>query len=439
MAATRREHSRHLCLTCALRRARNYTIDDSQWATSALELSDGWNMLRVNGSDQWIGKFQVQVKEMRTVLNQFWNQSVSWTNKEGSWTKLSFVGTDIWAYGIAGPQYGSLRINLDNQDSEIHSLTQETVDYHTLLFEAHGLEDSEHSLTFTNLGYIEDENEKGDTSGGGSGNGSGGRMGFDYAVIQSAAFWAADQSSSVSPSKSTRASVSTNSQTSAPAPEQQQQQEQEQDQPISTTTSPSLPLASDTAALAAHAEAQANANASAAAASASAEAAMTALLPTQYSASQLASLREQYVFEWNPAACFVVVFASLVCLIFGLAGLHVLVRRWVEHKTGGGFRRSRRSSDQDQPVDRDRQQGISPGSDRSICIEDWKTPAYQLGPRDAELGTGVRREKRRPATRVLQALSSRKIGLPLERQRAEGESMDAEERSRGGSFLPEGL
>ncbi|WVQ96649.1 hypothetical protein IAU59_003754 [Kwoniella sp. CBS 9459] len=365
-------------------------------------------MLRVNGSDQWID--DDQVGDMRPLLDQFWNKSISWTSTEGSWTKLSFVGTDVWAYGIAGPKYGSLRINLDSQDSEVYTQTQDSEDCHKLLFEAHGLEDKEHTLTLTNLGIVENDTDSVRTStststdGRGAGGGGGqerdrnGRLGFDYAVIQSEAFW---MGSSIASSSSTDAPKSATTQDSQPS-------------------SSAIPTSTEgTAALAA----QAGADASAASASASAAAAMAALLPTQYSASQLASLKTPYTFKWNPAAYFVVVFTSVIVLLAGVYGLHLLVKRWAIHKTGGAFRqRDRRLGEPSNSRDAHNLAGVIPPSNQAA------------GRLDSDVESGRKREKKRPATRVLQALSSRKIGLPFERQRAEAHQAQDGRESGQSSF-----
>ncbi|WVF69147.1 hypothetical protein IAT40_003921 [Kwoniella sp. CBS 6097] len=396
-------------------------------------------MLRVNGSDQWID--DAQVAEMRPMLDQFWNQSISWTSKEGGWTKLSFVGTDIWAYGIAGPEYGSMRINLGFEDFEIQSQTQDVVDYHKLLFEAHGLEDKAHSLTFTNFGF-EDHDSQGQAK---EVKDQKGRLGFDYAVIQSESFWSSSESSTSPSSSETETEL--------------QSTTQKKDQPISSSPSTLSSRTSDTATLAAQAEADANANAASsvavdsasvsasASASASAAAAMAALLPTQYNASQLASLKEQYTFKWNPAAYFVVVFASLVVLLFVLFGFHLLVKGWANHKTGGAFRRSRRLQDQDQDQDQDQERSQHRHQRQEIAMEQIRGNDVQIqmmafpssssnmspGSSSQVLGSGERRDKKRPVTRVLQALNSRKIGLPLERQRAEAQQTQrqTEEGHRG--------
>lgn len=74
-------------------RAYNYTIDDSQWSTAQLSLSAGWNMLRTNGSNDFIN--QTQVDEMEPLLDNFWNSSVSWTTTKGASTTLFFVGESI--------------------------------------------------------------------------------------------------------------------------------------------------------------------------------------------------------------------------------------------------------------------------------------------------------------------------------------------------------
>ena len=69
------------------------TIDDSQWSTPALMLSRGWNMLRLNGSDQYVNASQVD--GMVPLLSQFWNSSISWTTTLGSSTTLTFNGESL--------------------------------------------------------------------------------------------------------------------------------------------------------------------------------------------------------------------------------------------------------------------------------------------------------------------------------------------------------
>jgi hypothetical protein len=48
-------------------------IDDSQWNTHALQLSNGWNMLRPDQTEA-IDKFQVQL--MNPLLPMFYNRSI---------------------------------------------------------------------------------------------------------------------------------------------------------------------------------------------------------------------------------------------------------------------------------------------------------------------------------------------------------------------------
>ena len=72
------------------RRTTNYTIDDSQWATAALALTAGWNMLREGGADEYLSESEMEI--MRPLLGEFWNSSVSWTSVQGAATTLSFIG-----------------------------------------------------------------------------------------------------------------------------------------------------------------------------------------------------------------------------------------------------------------------------------------------------------------------------------------------------------
>ncbi|WVO12599.1 hypothetical protein L204_100204 [Cryptococcus depauperatus] len=165
--------------------AKNYTIDDSQWSTSALSLSPGWNMLRSGGSNEYIS--ETQMAAMMPHLGEFWNSSVSWTTSPGSSTTLSFIGNKIWAYGIAGPDQGSFSASIDNKTIGTYSAQQNSVDYKKLLFQAIDLSDGmPHTLTLTNVGNHS--------------------FAFDYALIQSTSLW---QNSSASvpstPSAATQA------------------------------------------------------------------------------------------------------------------------------------------------------------------------------------------------------------------------------------------
>jgi hypothetical protein len=85
-----------------MRSATNYTIDDSQWATSALALTPGWNMLREGGANEYLNESEVEI--MRPLLGEFWNSSLSWTSARGAATTLSFIGESarIAPYGLGG-------------------------------------------------------------------------------------------------------------------------------------------------------------------------------------------------------------------------------------------------------------------------------------------------------------------------------------------------
>lgn len=50
-------------------------------------------MLRLGGSNEYINSDQVGV--MSPLLDQFWNQSISWTTTAGSSNTLQFIGTFI--------------------------------------------------------------------------------------------------------------------------------------------------------------------------------------------------------------------------------------------------------------------------------------------------------------------------------------------------------
>ncbi|ORX40054.1 hypothetical protein BD324DRAFT_616087 [Kockovaella imperatae] len=127
----------------------NYTIDDAQWATPPLLLGPGWNMLRTNGSNQFIN--QTQVDMITPHLHEFWNHSLSWTTTEGANTTIVFNGTDIWAYGMSGPDQGPYIALMDNEVVGRFTALAEETDFHYLLYAAHGLDGTkEHHLTLSN-------------------------------------------------------------------------------------------------------------------------------------------------------------------------------------------------------------------------------------------------------------------------------------------------
>ncbi|WWC88709.1 uncharacterized protein L201_003622 [Kwoniella dendrophila CBS 6074] len=121
-------------------------------------------MLRLNGSNQSLNEDQDQVNEMEPLLTQFWNQSISWTEKQGSWVQLNFTGTDIWVYGITGPYQGQIEFILDDQNLGLCSQNNEETDYHHQIYDIHDMEDNPHILRSVNVDR---------------------RMSFDYAIVQS--------------------------------------------------------------------------------------------------------------------------------------------------------------------------------------------------------------------------------------------------------------
>lgn len=62
-----------------------------------------------------------------------------------------WIGSDIWAYGLAGPGQGSYAVFLDSKLVGEYTAKSETPDFKYLLHAAHGLEDGKkHTLTLEN-------------------------------------------------------------------------------------------------------------------------------------------------------------------------------------------------------------------------------------------------------------------------------------------------
>ncbi|RSH91113.1 hypothetical protein EHS25_010289 [Saitozyma podzolica] len=311
--------------------AKNYTIDDSQWSTPALSLSPGWNMLRTNGSDEYLNA--TQVEEMSPLLGSFWNSSISWTTSNGSSTTLSFVGTDIYAYGLSGPSQSPYIAQLDNSTVGTYTARAADTDYHHLLFSAHDLQDGvTHQLTLVNAQ-------------------EGASLAFDYAVVTSVAAFESPQQ-----------------------------------------------LASASASLLA-------ASSASAAAAAAASYSEALLNPNGYTAAQLASLTAVYHFHWNPPAYFVVVFGSLVGCLSLVAVSIMFLRSWVKD----GSWRSIGSAIRERFGNRNRNRS---GSGTGTGSERESETGSKHG--DGESGSYLLKdEKRRPSSRVLNALRRGKISPPL--------------------------
>jgi len=76
------------------------------------------------------------------------------------------IGTDIWAYGMSGPDLGEVSAILDHNSTKASAYTRD-VDYRHLLFQAHNLDEGVvHNLTFVN-------------------GQEGSNLVFDYAIVQS--------------------------------------------------------------------------------------------------------------------------------------------------------------------------------------------------------------------------------------------------------------
>jgi hypothetical protein len=70
----------------------NYTIDDSQWSTTHLALSPGWNMLN-STSSYFIS--QDQLDQVRPLLDGFNGGSYSWNTHAGCSNTITFVGMSL--------------------------------------------------------------------------------------------------------------------------------------------------------------------------------------------------------------------------------------------------------------------------------------------------------------------------------------------------------
>jgi hypothetical protein len=116
-----------------------------QMNTSMLPKSPTWLLLSVtSGTTQFLGPL---VSDQATLSPSLvGHHSVSTLNG-----LIRGVGTDIWAYGMSGPDQGTYSATLDNHTMGQYTAQAAEVDYHHLLFAAHDLDDGKiHYLTLTN-------------------------------------------------------------------------------------------------------------------------------------------------------------------------------------------------------------------------------------------------------------------------------------------------
>ena len=67
------------------------------------------------------------------------------------WVADAITGTDIWTYGMAGPNQGPYIAAVDNQTVGQFTAFANQTDYHYLLYAAHDLDPNKtHYLTLTN-------------------------------------------------------------------------------------------------------------------------------------------------------------------------------------------------------------------------------------------------------------------------------------------------
>ncbi|KAJ9107502.1 hypothetical protein QFC21_000957 [Naganishia friedmannii] len=126
-------------------------IDDSQWNTHALQLSNGWNMLRPDQIEA-IDQFQVQL--MKPLLPMFYNRSISWTSRQNANVTVQFTGKAITVVGARGPAGSDCTLILDGKTLPDGCSTR-APDFiaNQTLFQYDGLASGiEHNLTMINSG-----------------------------------------------------------------------------------------------------------------------------------------------------------------------------------------------------------------------------------------------------------------------------------------------
>lgn len=304
------------------------------------------------------------------------------------------LGTDIYAYGLSGPSQSSYIAQLDNTTVGTYTARAADTDYHHLLFSAHDLQDGvTHQLTLVNAQ-------------------EGASLAFDYAVVTSvAAFercvWrrraGSVLQSEISPAAPTPSIppaalpcfllvfvLSLHPSCTCTSWRRER----------TLTGSSPQQLASASASLLA-------ASSASAAAAAAASYSEALLNPNGYTAAQLASLTAVYHFHWNPPAYFVVVFGSLIgCLSF-LAVSIMFIRSWVKDGSWRSIGSATRERFRNRNRDMNRSgTGSGTGSERDS----------ETGSKHGDAGSGsylLKNEKRRPSSRVLDALRRGKISPPL--------------------------
>lgn len=112
---------------------------------------------------------------------------------------------------------------------------------------------------------------------------------------------------------------------------------------------------------------------------------ITQIIPTQYSAEQLASLSQTYHFHWNSATYFVIIFSSLIVLAVSLLSILVIKRTW-----------------RDKQNEADMEVGIG--------------ESYLIGNDSAKKG------KAKPTSKTMAALRGRNISSPMPSQEGQGAS-----------------
>lgn len=82
----------------------NVTIDDSQWASGTVKLSNAWNTLEKGHSNYLIPEEEYNTE--MTTIDQYLNESISFSTETGAQASIPFKGSAVWVYGVSGGESG---------------------------------------------------------------------------------------------------------------------------------------------------------------------------------------------------------------------------------------------------------------------------------------------------------------------------------------------
>ncbi|CAE7145154.1 unnamed protein product [Rhizoctonia solani] len=87
----------------------------------------------------------------QTNMLEYRNSAAHQTNTRGETATLKFHGSEIFVYGGTGPDFGTFKVKVDNQDPIILNATTGYAHPPVPLFMTSGLGDGQHTLVITNL------------------------------------------------------------------------------------------------------------------------------------------------------------------------------------------------------------------------------------------------------------------------------------------------